>query len=76
MKQPIRFGIIGGWLMGRAFASALARWPDLLFCGGAANRLPVEPRLAAVCGELRTLGTARTPAARSRWSGSPPPSPE
>ncbi len=41
-KREIRFGIIGGGLMGREFASAAARWCHL--CD-----LDVEPRVVAMC---------------------------
>ena len=40
--QTIRFGIIGGGLMGREFASAAARWCHLLDA-------PARPVLVAVC---------------------------
>lgn len=39
--RDIRFGIIGGGLMGREFASAIARWPHLL-------DHPARPRVTAV----------------------------
>jgi predicted dehydrogenase len=38
----IRFGIIGGGLMGREFASAAARWAHLL-------DMPARPQVVAVC---------------------------
>lgn len=41
MKE-IRFGIIGCGLMGREFASAVARWLHL-------TNLPAQPRVVAVC---------------------------
>lgn len=41
MKQ-IRFGLIGCGLMGREFASALARWCHLL-------DMPARPELVAIC---------------------------
>lgn len=39
--REIRFGIIGGGLMGREFASAIARWPHLL-------NHPARPRVTSV----------------------------
>ncbi len=41
-QKPIRFGIIGGGLMARELASAMARWCHLL-------DLDVRPELVAVC---------------------------
>lgn len=41
-EQPVKIGIIGGGLMGRELASALARWFVL-------DPLPVRPELVAVC---------------------------
>jgi predicted dehydrogenase len=41
-KTVIRFGIIGAGLMGREFASAVARWAHLL-------NMDVQPRIVAVC---------------------------
>ncbi len=40
--KKIRFGIIGGGLMGREFASATARWGHLL-------DMPARPEIVAVC---------------------------
>src|SRR5437867_10336668 len=40
--RVVRFGIIGGGLMGREFASAAARWVHLADIG-------VRPEIAAVC---------------------------
>lgn len=40
--EEVRVGIVGGGLMGREVAAALARWPALL-------DHPVRPRLEAVC---------------------------
>ncbi|HWP39393.1 MAG TPA: Gfo/Idh/MocA family oxidoreductase [Tepidisphaeraceae bacterium] len=40
--KTIRFGIIGGGLMGREFASAVARWGHLL-------EMPARPLIVAVC---------------------------
>jgi predicted dehydrogenase len=40
--QEVEVGIIGGGLMGREVATALARWPAL-------QEHPVRPRLTAVC---------------------------
>jgi predicted dehydrogenase len=42
MTAEVRVGIVGGGLMGREVAGALARWPALL-------DHPVRPRLVAVC---------------------------
>ena len=42
MVQEVEVGIIGGGLMGREVAAALARWPALL-------DHPVRPKLTAVC---------------------------
>ncbi|MEX2457459.1 MAG: Gfo/Idh/MocA family oxidoreductase [Actinomycetota bacterium] len=42
MVQEVEVGIIGGGLMGREVAAALARWPAL-------QDHPVRPRLTAVC---------------------------
>ncbi|MGH2578731.1 MAG: Gfo/Idh/MocA family protein, partial [Actinomycetota bacterium] len=42
MAQDVEVGIIGGGLMGREVAAALARWPAL-------QDHPVRPRLTAVC---------------------------
>jgi predicted dehydrogenase len=42
VQRPCNVGIIGGGLMGREVASAIARWPALL-------DHPVKPRLTAVC---------------------------
>jgi predicted dehydrogenase len=42
VPEEIEVGIIGGGLMGREVAAALARWPALL-------DHPVRPRLTAVC---------------------------
>ena len=41
-KREIRFGVIGGGLMGKEFASAAARWCHLL-------DLDFEPRIVAMC---------------------------
>lgn len=41
-ERTVRFGIIGGGLMGREFASAVARWSHLLDMGG-------RPEIVAVC---------------------------
>lgn len=41
-QQPVRVGIIGGGLMGREIAVAIARWPALL-------DHPVRPVVTAVC---------------------------
>ncbi len=41
-EQSIRFGIIGGGLMGREFASAAARWVHL-------SELGARPEIVAVC---------------------------
>ncbi len=40
--RTIRFGIIGAGLMGREFASAIARWAHLL-------DMPARPQIVAVC---------------------------
>lgn len=40
--KTIRFGIIGGGLMGREFASATARWAHLL-------DMPARPQIVALC---------------------------
>ena len=40
--KTVRFGIIGGGLMGREFASAAARWAHLL-------DFPARPEIVAVC---------------------------
>ena len=40
--RRLRFGIIGGGLMGREFASAVARWCHLL-------EMPFVPQVTAVC---------------------------
>ncbi|OPZ28211.1 MAG: 1,5-anhydro-D-fructose reductase [Lentisphaerae bacterium ADurb.BinA184] len=40
--RTVRFGLIGGGLMGREFASAAARWAHLLECD-------VRPEIVAVC---------------------------
>ncbi len=42
MKTVISFGIIGGGLLGREFASAVSRWMHL-------NNLNFEPRIVAIC---------------------------
>lgn len=42
MARDVEIGIIGGGLMGREVAAALARWPAL-------QDHPVRPRLTAVC---------------------------
>src|SRR5687768_14762573 len=42
MSKAVRIGLVGGGLMGREAASALARWFAL-------NDLPVRPELTAVC---------------------------
>lgn len=41
-KKQIRFGVIGGGLMGREFASAAARWCHLV-------GLDFEPQIVAIC---------------------------
>ncbi|HSP72587.1 MAG TPA: hypothetical protein VLN26_09480 [Gaiellaceae bacterium] len=41
-ERVVRFGLIGGGLMGREFASAAARWLHL-------EPLGVRPELAVVC---------------------------
>jgi predicted dehydrogenase len=41
-ERPVRFGLVGGGLMGREFASAAARWVHL-------DDLGVRPELVAVC---------------------------
>ncbi len=41
-KREVRFGIIGGGLMGREFASAVARWCHLL-------DQEVQPRITGIC---------------------------
>ena len=40
--RTVKFGIIGGGLMGREFASAAARWCHLL-------DMDVRPELVAIC---------------------------
>ncbi len=42
MSQRVRFGIIGGGLMGRGFAAATARWPELA-------DPPARPEIVAIC---------------------------
>ncbi|MFZ4680857.1 MAG: Gfo/Idh/MocA family oxidoreductase, partial [Terrimicrobiaceae bacterium] len=42
MSSPVKVGIIGGGLMGREVASALARWFVL-------ENFPVQAELTAVC---------------------------
>ncbi len=42
MPEAVRFGLIGGGLMGREFASAVARWLHLI-------DHPALPRIVAVC---------------------------
>jgi predicted dehydrogenase len=42
VAQEVEVGIIGGGLMGREVAAAIARWPALL-------EHPVRPRVSAVC---------------------------
>lgn len=49
-KQVIRFGVIGGGLMGREFASAAARWCHLI-------DLDFEPRIVVAC-DANTAATA------------------
>jgi predicted dehydrogenase len=41
-ERVVRFGLVGGGLMGREFASAAARWPHL-------EPIGVRPELAVVC---------------------------
>ena len=41
--KDIRFGVIGGGLMGKEFASAAARWLHL-------NFRDARPVIAAICG--------------------------
>jgi len=41
-RQKIRFGIIGLGLMGKEFAAAAARWPELI-------DLDVEPEIVGIC---------------------------
>ncbi len=41
-ERVVRFGLVGGGLMGREFASAAARWAHLESIG-------VRPELAVVC---------------------------
>ena len=42
MMRTIRFGIIGCGVMGREFATAVLRWPQLV-------AMPVRPQIVAVC---------------------------
>lgn len=41
-RQPVRFGIIGLGLMGKEFAAAAARWPEL-------TDLDVAPEIVGIC---------------------------
>ncbi len=56
--RVVGFGLVGGGLMGREFASAAARWVHLAPIG-------VRPRLVAVCDAERR-------GARAGTSGSTP----
>ena len=47
-ERVVRFGLIGGGLMGREFASAVARWAHLADIG-------VRPELAVVCDTSRDV---------------------
>src|SRR5271155_4037030 len=47
-ERVLRFGVIGGGLMGREFASAAARWLHLADLG-------VRPQLTAVCDTNRDV---------------------
>ena len=47
-ERVVRFGLIGGGLMGREFASAVARWAHLADIG-------VRPELAVVCDRSRDV---------------------
>ncbi len=53
--RKIRFGLIGCGLMGREFASAIARWCHL-------TDMPARPELVAVCDRFDVSG-----AERARW---------
>ena len=46
--KTIRFGIIGGGLMGREFASAAARWAHLL-------DMPARPQIVSLCDKNQSL---------------------
>jgi len=48
--KTIRFGIIGGGLMGREFASAAARWSHL-------TEIDVRPQIAALCDKNPAIHT-------------------
>ena len=53
--KKVRFGLIGCGLMGREFASAIARWCHL-------TEMDVRPELVAICDRFD-----RTPPDLARW---------
>ena len=64
-ERVVRFGIVGGGLMGREFASAAARWVHLAPLG-------VRPEIAVVCDtnpEVLAWYERLEPRPRSRSSG-------